>query len=459
MRDLLLVLVVFGSLPIILTKPFFGVLVWMWLGLMNPHMIAYSFAARQPFAQIVGATILVSLFLSPKEARFPPATAITVMLMLFWVWMGLTTIFALNFDYSFERFVLVSKILLLTFISMALMTSRVRIMAMVWVMALSLGFYGVKGGVFTLAGGGGDRVWGPAGTFIGGNNEIGLALNMTVPLLRFLQLNARDKRVRLGLMAAMGLTVVAILGTQSRGALVGLAIMGLWLIFKSRRKGPLLAMLAALLIPLALFMPESWYQRMDTIQNYEQDRSALGRINAWWAAWYLALDRPLGAGIGALTNQDTMTAYAPDPTNYHDAHSIYFQVMADQGLIGLGLYLTLGFVTLGAIRAIIKETKKDPRLFWLRDLAAMVNVSLAAFAASGAFLGLGYFDFMFALVAVVAAMQVLLRKYRVEGVPEESVANEATAADVSADGIGVVPRPPGKKPGWARKAKVWFDSL
>jgi len=456
-RDLALVLAVLASLPIILSKPFFGILVWTWLGLMNPHKLAWSFAAGQPFAQVVGATILVSLFLSPKDARSPPLTAITVTLGLFWAWMALTTVFALNLDHSFERFTNVSKILLMTYITMALLTSRIRILSLVWVMTLSLGFYGVKGGVFTLTSGGGQHVWGPAGTFIGGNNEIGLALNMTVPLLRYLQLTTQDSRVRIALGGAIGLTVLAILGTQSRGALVGLVVMGLWLILKSRRRGPLLVMLGVLVVPAVLFMPETWYQRMDTIAEAEEDRSAQGRFNAWWAAWYLAQDRPLGAGMGALTSPWIMLSYAPTPGLYADAHSIYFQILADHGFVGLALYLTLGLMTLAAIRSIVKQTKKDARLFWMRDLASMIYVSLAAYAASGAFLGLAYFDFLYLLVAIVAVLQVLLAKYQAEGIPEEPVGGASVASGPDA---GAAARSTGaRKPRLSDKAKAWFDSL
>jgi probable O-glycosylation ligase (exosortase A-associated) len=419
-RDLVIVLMVVGSIPITLIKPFFGVLVWTWLGLMNPHMLAFGFAANQPFAQIVGVAILVGLALSPGERKVPPMSGITGTLFLFWAWIGFTTIFALNQEYSIERFLLVSKIMLLVVVTMALLTSRLRIISLLWVMVGSIGFYGVKGGVFTLLTGGGERVWGPIGTFIGGNNEIGLALNMVLPLLRYLQLQAQDQRIRIGLFVAIGLTVMAILGTQSRGAAVGLAVTGLWLILKSKRRGPILGLALLVAIPAVIWMPETWHARMDTIDSYEQDGSALGRINAWWAAWYLAQDRVVGAGMGALTTREIMIAYAPNPLDYHDAHSIYFQVLADHGFIGLGLYLTLALTTIATLRSIVVRTRTDPRLAWMTDLAGMINVSLVAFAVAGAFLGLAYFDFMLTEVAVVVAMRTLLHAYEIQGVPEET---------------------------------------
>ena len=84
----------------------------------------------------------------------------------------------------------VAKIQLMIFVTLMLMQSKERINLLVWVMTLSLAFYGVKGGIFTILHGGVYHVRGPAGSFIGGDNEMGLALVMTIPLLRYLQLSA-----------------------------------------------------------------------------------------------------------------------------------------------------------------------------------------------------------------------------------------------------------------------------
>ncbi len=62
----------------------------------------------------------------------------------------------------------------------------------IWVIVLSIGFYGVKGGIFTIVNGGVYRVQGPLGTFIGGNNEIALAFVMTIPLMRYLHLQEQS---------------------------------------------------------------------------------------------------------------------------------------------------------------------------------------------------------------------------------------------------------------------------
>ena len=62
--------------------------------------------------------------------------------------------------------------------------------------------------------------------------------------------------VRKGLLVLMGFVVLAIVGTQSRGGFLGLAIMGMYLVMKSRYKFTL-AILAVIAVPLIFsFMPE-----------------------------------------------------------------------------------------------------------------------------------------------------------------------------------------------------------
>jgi len=418
MRDIVVTLLVFGSLPLILRKPFFGVLVWTWLGLMNPHRLCWGFAVTMPFAQIVAITLLASLLIAKNEPKKIPWTGVSIILATWWGWMLFTSIFALNPPAAWEQFDKVSKIMLMVFVTMMMVTSRERIQALVWTMALSLGIYGVKGGIFTLAHGGVYHVQGPFGTFIGGSNEIGLALLMTIPLLRYLQLSSESFWVKRGMLASIGLCLLSVLGTQSRGDFLGLGAMSLYLIMKSRKKLPLLVALAVFIPAGYFFMPESWHARMSTIETYKQDQSAEGRINAWWTAYNVAVARPLVGGGYDMFVPWVFRQYAPNPDNIHDVHSIYFEALGEHGFIGFCLFLGLGLAAILASRSIVRGTKNDPRLFWMRDLASMIHVSLIGYASAGAFLGLGYFDFYYALLAVLVGLQRLLRIYQAEAVPE-----------------------------------------
>ena len=190
MRDIAVTAVVFGLLPFILWRPHIGILVWTWLGLMNPHRLCYTFAYNMPFAYIVAVTTLISLLLS-REPKKMPWTRESVTILVLLAWMTVTTFFSVYPDLAWFKWQQMVKILLMIFVSLILMQSRERLDQLIWVIAMSLAFYGVKGGIFTILNGGAFRVNGPDGTFIAGNNEMGLALVMIIPLLRYLQLTTR----------------------------------------------------------------------------------------------------------------------------------------------------------------------------------------------------------------------------------------------------------------------------
>lgn len=411
MRDLFVTLVVFGVLPAALFQPYIGVLLWSWIGYMNPHRLAWGFAYDFPFALIIALVTMLGLFFS-NEIKKIPWTRETKILALFIFWMLITTAFAVHQHLAWPQFEKIAKIQLMTFITLMIMGRRDRLNYLVWIIVLSLGFYGVKGGIFTLTSGGGYHVRGPLGSFIGGNNEIGLALIMVVPLMRYLQLQAKHWVIRHGLTAAIVLSLVAILGTQSRGALLGILAMLLFLILKSRKR-VLFLLLIITVAPLAYnFMPESWHSRMASIQTYQEDASAQGRLYAWEFAFNQALDRPLiGGGFEIFAGQ-------------RDAHSIYFEILGEHGFVGLGLFLCLSFFAWFSGSWIIKKSKKIDELGWARDLAAMLQVSLVGYAVCGAFLGLAYFDFYYHLVAMMVLTKVIVIKHLADNEEDEQVASQ-----------------------------------
>jgi putative inorganic carbon (hco3(-)) transporter len=291
--------------------------------------------------------------------------------------------------------------------TLLMLTTRQRVHVFVWAIVLSLGFYGIKGGIFTIINGGVHRVQGPPGTFIEGNNEMALALVMSVPLMRYLHLQERHHLVKAGLVAAMLLTAVAAVGSQSRGALVALVITGTIFWWKSRNKFTTGLLIAIAVLIAGSIMPAEWYERMNTIKTFEEDESAQGRINAWWTAWNLAKDRVFGGGF-ELWQRPVFQLYAPDPTNARDVHSIYFEVMGEHGFVGLFLFLSLLLLTWLKCNSVIRRAKRQPDALWARDLASMIQVTMVAYMSAGAFLGLAYFDLTYHLVAIVVVVHHLL---------------------------------------------------
>jgi putative inorganic carbon (HCO3(-)) transporter len=149
---------------------------------------------------------------------------------------------------------------------------------------------------------------------------------------------------------------------------------------------------------------------MNTIKTYEQDSSALGRINAWTMAFNIAKDRPMGAGF-ATAAPVIYEKYAPDPSTVLVAHSIYFQVMGEHGFIGLALYLLFWIATFLFAAQLSRKARYYPDLAWCGELAKMIRVSLIGFLVGGAFLSLAYWDVPFYLMVVLVAMGEIVRQH------------------------------------------------
>ena len=180
----------------------------------------------------------------------------------------------------------------------------------------------------------------------------------------------------------------------------------MWL--KSSKKA-WMGILMIIMIPvLLLSMPEQWSERMDTIGTYQEDASAMGRINAWTMAYNLAMDRPLVGGGFEIYDLKTFERYAPVPTDVHAAHSVYFQALGEHGWVGLGLYLLLGLFTWHSCSWILRNTKERDDLKWAYHLAAMSKVSVIGFAVGGAFLSLLYFDVPYYLMSAIVVTRLIV---------------------------------------------------
>ncbi|MEN7343371.1 MAG: putative O-glycosylation ligase, exosortase A system-associated [Pseudomonadota bacterium] len=425
MRDLILLIVFAGFLPLCFWRPHIGLLVWACIGYLNPHRLTWGFAYSFPFVMLAAAATLAGILcLRDRRISFP-FTGTTFVWACFVLWTVVTTQFALNPEtaaYELDRMI---KTQIMILVSLLLMHDKQRIILLAGVIAFSIGFYGIKGGWFTLITGGNFLVWGPPGTFFEGNNEVAFALLICLPLMRFFQMYWTNKWLKRFALLAMILSGFAIVGSYSRGALVGgLGMMGmLWL--KSRHKVKLAIPAVLALLVLIAFMPQSWKDRMGTIQTYDEDASAMGRINAWYFAVNLANDRPIvGGGFGTFTIP-LFLKYAPVPEDHHDAHSIFFEVLGEQGYIGLLFFMGMGGLAFLTGSSVIRAARGIPELQWASDLAAMAQVGLTGYAVGGLFLGLAYFDLPYHLMAILVLLKSFVAKERVRLAQQASDDDEA----------------------------------
>lgn len=420
MRDILITAIICGLIPFILKNPRIGAYAWAWLAMMIPHRLSFGFARTLPFSQIVGIATLIG-FLFSKDKKPFPFSAITAIYLSLLGWMTVTSFFAIDSpDAIWDRWGHIMKIHLFLMLTLMLLRGKEQIERLIWVITLSIGFYGFKGGLFTVMTGGSGRVWGPAGGVIAGNNALGVALVMLVPFMYYLFQTSTRRYLRNGMLVLIAATFLGILGTQSRGALLALVSMAFFVALKGKRPVMTISIIGGLLIAAIAFMPDSWTSRMNTIESYDQDSSAMSRVYTWKTLWNLALARPL---VGAGFNADIpiiFATYAPLDMGKFDfqgtilvAHSIYFQALGEHGFPGLTLYLLLGLIAWLKAAKLAATTKNDPELStWVPLLMRMIQASLAGFAVGGAFLSMVHFDLPYYVVALVILVDASINESR-----------------------------------------------
>jgi hypothetical protein len=82
--------------------------------------------------------------------------------------------------------------------------------------------------------------------------------------------------------------------------------------------------------------------------------------------------------------------------------------------------------TLLSLRRIIWKTRREPSQQWICNCAQMLEVSVLAYAVSGAFLSMSYFDLFYHQVVITVILKTLMKAPA--PAPEPSTALEPSSA-------------------------------
>ncbi len=430
MRSIAVFLAVFAALPLAVVFPFVGILLWAWIAFMNPHREAFGLAFDFPFNFYI-ALITIGAWIVSREPKRLPGGPLPFLFIAFAVVFSITTYFAYDTTYSLLRWDVHIRTIVLVLLLMILAVSKLRIQAFLWVAAISIGYFAVKGGIAVLMTGGAVKIYGPTASAIEDNNDLCLAIVMMLPILYYLRSTTVNPLVKFACLFVIACGVLAVIGTYSRGGFIGLVAVAVGYVLFQRPK------VGALLIPFALglavwnYAPTAWFERISTIETFQSDESVAARFVAWETSWKLALDRPLlGGGFSAIETDAVDFRYnKPDWRQDADAqtkmraraaHSIFFQVLGDHGFPGLIIWLMiLGTGFYGALRVIwMSRDRKD--LLWAKTLGRALVIAFIGYVAAGTFLSMAYYDLFLVLVAVTAPLQVIVARQARVDAPEET---------------------------------------
>jgi probable O-glycosylation ligase (exosortase A-associated) len=420
MRDYIVLAIILGSVPAAFLNPFFGVLMWTWVAYFNPHRFTWGVAYTFPVAMVLAVpTIVGTLF--TKERNRNVLTRETVLLFLLWIWFGITLFHAtlvpllsMHVGDGRTQLEIITKILVMTGLTILLTNSPQRLRLLLLVTAVSFGALALKGAIFGIRNGGDFRVWGPPDSFVADNNDFGLALNIALPLMFFMAGSESNRKIRLVLRICFFASALVVLLTYSRGALLGIATAMAFIVIKTRHKllgGVALALAVLAILSLA---PQKWQQRMDNFFAGKLDQSAHQRLVSWKFAWNVAETYPVTGGGMQCFTPEMFARFSkeelPGGGLSSGPHSIYFQILGEQGFVGLGLFLSLIAACILSLRKLRRLVRDAQPLQWIVPYANGIEGGLCAFLVSGAFLGRAYFDLFYQLVACTIILKVLYRR-------------------------------------------------
>jgi hypothetical protein len=224
--------IVFLSLPIAFFQPFYGVLIWAWTSYFRPHDLAWG-AGDLRLSYYIALATLGGVLFSRERFRIIPVRETFLCGALLVALMIAADHAEFSQGYAWEKVQQYGKVLLMTVLTAALVTSPGRFRILAWTIAISVGGLGFKGGLLgTIRG---ARLAGPGG-FIADNNDFALALNMSLPFFLYLAQQSKRRFVKLALYFVFALSVIAIVLTYSRGGFIGLGMVMFMIWLRSKRK-------------------------------------------------------------------------------------------------------------------------------------------------------------------------------------------------------------------------------
>ncbi len=404
MRDLLLLAIVYGSVPVILVRPFFGLLVYAWLAYMRPQDMAWAAARQSSLSLVVAVAIAAGLVFALGRERPFTLKPQTVLMALLAGWISVTVLTALQPDLSAVVYGHYWKAILIAVLMTGMVRTRGRVRLLFLLLAFSIGLLGAKFGLFGLLRGGTRFDNGPGG-MMEDNNSFAVGLNMILPFLVGIVTLERAKWLRVAAAATALLSILTIFFTFSRGGLLTLGVVGAALIWRSQRKALALAVVALGIAGFVLVssdsLKESYLGRAQSIGDYSEDGSAQGRLNAWQTALRVSRDYPL-YGVGPDNFQVVFSRYSPNPDRFRVQHNSYLQLLSECGVPALLIFLTLLGVTLWRLDR-LRRGAREP---WVEVYARMLQVSILAYMVGGMFLNMAYFELIFGILGLSASLEV-----------------------------------------------------
>ena len=385
----------------------------------------------QPFMLLLLGLVLARWFLfneSPPNIAVPGLLMIVYGLVLF-----SALLYAKNPDESLEGLTDYIKDAVIAVVVILLLTRGRTLRGVIWMLLIAGIFMGTISVYQQLTGTYDNIYWGFGQAsqqhIVGKQNEYRIAgpigdpnfysqiMLVLIPLA--LDRLWQEKRPFLRLLAAwaLGVSVLTVIFTFSRGAFVAVTVMVIVLL-AHRRPNPIAVLLVIVLaLPLLQFVPPQYMERVETITtllptgstNYEaqSEASFRGRMSETTVGWLMFRDHPL-IGVGYENFPEHYLEYSSllgldDRLEARSAHSLYLQLAAETGIIGLLIFGTMvAVIFIGLLQAEKKFERMGEHGY--AEMSNAFMIGLIGYMTAATFLHAAYPRYMWLLFGIAFAI-------------------------------------------------------
>ncbi|MEA3540910.1 MAG: putative O-glycosylation ligase, exosortase A system-associated [Pseudomonadota bacterium] len=434
MRDLFFIafLGVFGLMG--LRRPFLLVALYAYIDIVSPQRLSYFLLNSIPisaiaFALMVGAWLLVD---DKKDCRFSARQGLMLLLL---AWCGYTTLTADFPAEALTKWNWVWKAIIAGVFLPLVLRTRLRIEALSLFMVLCASTIIINGGMKTALSGGG---YGVLNLMVENNSGlyegsiISCVAISLIPIILWLSRHGTifppDWKVKSFCYCLCLACLLMPVGTEARTGLVCIVVLAGLMLMRSKRKfvyGPLMLFAALVSIP---FLPASFTQRMQTIENHQGDESASTRVAVWmWTLDYVKA-HPGGGGFDNYL-QNSFTYFAQSTVTDSGGtrverrlvtdrgrayHSAYFELLGEQGYFGFAIWALLHlvcFIRTEAIRRAYRN-RDGPDEAWIAPFALALQQGHIIYMIGSLFVGIAYQPFIFMMLALQIGLDTYLTRKR-----------------------------------------------
>jgi probable O-glycosylation ligase (exosortase A-associated) len=420
MRDLFFLAFLGAFAAFGLRRPFLLILAYAYIDIVSPQRLSHSIVANLPISMIFAALALGAWMIADDKRgiRIAPRQGLMALLLAYAGW---TTYYAdLPLD-ALTKWDWAWKALAFAIFLPLTLRTRLRLESLLLFMTLSAGTIIVVGGIKTVLGGGGYgslalMVYNNSGLYEGSIiSTFAIALiPIILWLARFGTVFPSDWRVKLFAGALILSCLLMPIGTQARTGLVCIGVLALLMLRDVKQRFLYMALAGLVGLAAIPFLPQSFTERMGTIQGYQADLSANTRLAVWrWTLDYVERN-PWGGGFEAYRQNRIDTQVVEqrtagdiqvitariEPDEGRAYHSSYFEMLGEQGYPGLTLFLiihAIGLIRMERLRR--RYRARDGEEAWIAPLATAVQHFQIIYLVGSLFVAIAFQPFIWMMIA------------------------------------------------------------